>query len=495
MRLDIATIIVVALLAVVAGCPLIFAPRDTQSAADADIIILTPHNEQILYEFEQGFHNWHRQTHGLDISIDWRVVSGGSSDILRQLRAEYASAAQRGNADKGIGIDIVWGGGDYVFSKLKEGARYTTKDGTESSISITQPVELPQELLAEVFPTRMIGSKPLYDPDGHWYGVVLSSFGIVYNRDVLSLKNLPEPSSWSDLARFEYHGWVGLADPSHSGSVRVAYESLIQWYGFEKGFATLRRMFSNARYFTPKSTQVPLDVSIGEIAAGVCVDFYGRSEAATAGDRLHYTTPAGETIVNADPAAILRGAPHPELSKQFIEYLLSEEGQAIFCFKHVPNQAAGTNQRDHFFGSNTKQSTAPLTGPQKYDLCRSPIRPDFYQKYTSVLFDPTDYYAITKPLPETAESYFTVLPVVMHAMVIDIHEEATQAWHMVNNEKDPRIREQMLKHFDALPFTQQELAQTPTRWRNDESQRDQDRLKWTNFFRQNYKQILSMTTH
>lgn len=93
----------------------------------------------------------------------------------------------------------------------------------------------------------MIADWRLYDEDGHWRGVVNTTFGIVYNTDLVRLERLPVPTNWSDLAHPKYLGRVGMVDPSNSGSIRSTYEAILQQYGFEKGRRTQREVSANAR--------------------------------------------------------------------------------------------------------------------------------------------------------------------------------------------------------------------------------------------------------
>ena len=49
------------------------------------------------------------------------------------------------------------------------------------------PVRFDQAWLEKTYGVNEIGGKhgSLYDPDGHWFGLALSGFGIVFNREAL----------------------------------------------------------------------------------------------------------------------------------------------------------------------------------------------------------------------------------------------------------------------------------------------------------------------
>ena len=130
--------------------------------------------------------------------------------------------------------------------------------------------------------------------------------------------------------------------------------------GWAEAMRLFRRLGANARYFTDQSTKIPLDVASGDAAAGMCIDYYGRFQAEAAAlagrpGRVGFVTARGETSINADPIALLRGAPHRELAIAFIEFVLSDDGQKLWSFRRG---APG--------------------GPERYALRRLPIVPHLY---------------------------------------------------------------------------------------------------------------------
>ena len=50
------------------------------------LVIITPHNETIKYEWEQAFRKYYREKHGKEIVFDYRAP-GGTSDIMRYIAA------------------------------------------------------------------------------------------------------------------------------------------------------------------------------------------------------------------------------------------------------------------------------------------------------------------------------------------------------------------------------------------------------------------------
>ena len=108
--------------------------------------------------------------------------------------------------------------------------------------------------------------------------------------------------------------------------------------GWTKGLQLIQRISANARYFTDKASKIPHDVAQGDAAAGMCVDFYGRTyneklKKADGTSRLVWISPKGGTSQSVDPVAVMRGAPNNQIAQSFVEFLLSDRGQLIWNSK------------------------------------------------------------------------------------------------------------------------------------------------------------------
>ncbi|MEZ0266330.1 MAG: hypothetical protein ACAI43_16495, partial [Phycisphaerae bacterium] len=83
-------------LAILIALPFALRPARDESAwreGDPEIVVVTPHNEAIRYEFGQAFSRWHQEKFGKPVKVDWRVP-GGTTEIMRYLASEYAAAVR-----------------------------------------------------------------------------------------------------------------------------------------------------------------------------------------------------------------------------------------------------------------------------------------------------------------------------------------------------------------------------------------------------------------
>ena len=442
-----------------------------------------------------------------------------------ELRTIYRAARSTDNPDAfGCKIDLFFGGGGY--------------DHTEA---------MRKGLIVEPWPTNRPPANLLATADGEelipaqvsgetWrtptmFGAVLSTFGICYNKDRLKdLRVTHPPSSWDDLADPAYFGQVGVADPTKSGSIAKAFEMLIQQKcraavlaaeftdadidrieqaasgpagtaapeayeqavadGWLDGLRLVQQIGANARYFSDSSSKVPIDVGTGDATVGIAIDYYGRYQAQWSRtpdgvEHMVYVTPQGGTSASCDPIGLLRGAEHRKTAVRFIQFVLSREGQRLWCYR----------------------PGAP-GGPEKFALRRIPIRRDFYpsdipsfqtahEKHLAYcvddLADPTiDPYAIARHFYYRARwtgRHFGVLRSLIRAMCIDSGNELRAAWKAVIAVNDPVRKQELIRLLGALPDVPEPLT-----WKNAPTMEKQYgelecRRAWTIYFRHQYERV------
>ncbi len=151
---------------------------DAETTSGQRLVIITPHGEDIRNEFRWAFADWHQKKYGQPIDLQY-LTPGGTNDIRRELDLKYRALRDANSGtlppedQVNIGIDLVWGGGDYYFnSQLKP-------------LGILRPLDLDPRIIADAFPQPTLAGVKLYDqtkdPSGkllppEWVGVCLSQF-------------------------------------------------------------------------------------------------------------------------------------------------------------------------------------------------------------------------------------------------------------------------------------------------------------------------------
>jgi ABC-type Fe3+ transport system substrate-binding protein len=312
------------------------------------------------------------------------------------------------------------------------------------------------------------------------------------------------------LGNPKLQGWIALADPRQSGSISTTMDSILNYYvwhtaksegwdaelrsaikaekdaikkargegksaadiaaiptweeslwdtrgesiqrAWDDGWKVLRDMACNTRYFTSSAPKPPLDVSHGEAAAGLSIDFYGRSQAQAillpgqdpSASRVGFVDPAGAVYIDSDPASMLRGGLEPELAKRFIEYCLTEEGQALWQFPAKTDPKSSQNPVD---------AAGVKLGPEQYELRRLPVRRSMYApEMAKHMIDQVDPFAIASNV--SAVGWRDAILPMMGAFAIDVASEARPAWAALNRARaNPAFPKQTLDQMESLFYS------------------------------------------
>ena len=418
-----------------------FTACESDSGGDR-LVILSPHWEGIQTEFERGFSEYWKEKTGNDVKFVW-LDQGGTSQIMRYIRSEFS------NTPDGIGADLLFGGGLDPFLRLTEAG-------------LIDPYMLPDEILDRI-PETFAGI-PLYDPAGHWYGAAMSGFGIIYNGAVARMQNAEPPQTWEDMAKPEFNGWISAGDPRTSGSIHMAYEIMLQAYGWQHGWEIITAMSANSRAFARSAGDIPLSVSRGDAVAGMAIDFYAWSEIHKAeGQDLGFVYPVDRTVINPDAIAILKGAPNREIAEEFLAYVVGEPGQRIWAFK----------------------LGAP-GGPAKTQLTRFTVMPDLYETNSdniAVDINPFEWNVTFLYNDQVGSARYDLINDMIGSMIIDSHRELAPAWAAL---RERGVPEQGLFTLAYPPISEEQAEQLAPRWR-DQGLRNQMISEWTQFARRRYE--------
>lgn len=413
--------------------------------ADLQLIVLSPHNDAIREEFEKGFSRWHSRLHGEAVDIDWRIV-GGSSESIRFVQSEFTRKPE------GIGIDVFFGGGQEPYYELAEKR-------------LVDPYRVPSEILAGLAPD--VAGIELRAPDFAWYGAAISSFGILQNLRVQNLARLPTVERWTDLTRPELKGWVGAGDPRGSGTMHVMFESFLQARGWNDGWGLLARLAGNTRRFDRISSTTAKDAAVGETAYALAIDFFAFTQIAAAGrTNLSFLLPVDFAAVNPDGIAILRGAPHRDLARRFLDFTLSDAGQKLWLLP-----------RGH------------PEGPSRHSIERMPVRPQLYADYrevSNIAHSPFDLPAGFRYDARLAQQRRGVVATLAGALFVDVHDDLKAAWSAVI---ERGLRTVDLAELGRPPISEAEAGALAAGGWRDPAVRNEHKTAWQIWAQQKYRRL------
>jgi len=229
--------------------------------------------------------------------------------------------------------------GSLIERMVQEGANsrcdvFITSDagnlGLAQSKGLLQPVN--SDVLNSAIPSQY------RDPDGHWFGLSIRARIIAYNKDEVDPS---EVSTYFDLQKSDYEGAVLVRSSSniYNQSLLAAMISR-QGYEYAKEWASgiVRNM---AREPKGGDTDQLKAVAAGQGRFAIANSYYlGRllgsddPELRQIGDKLGVVFPKlGEhgTHVNISGAGVGAHSPNPSQAQALLEFLVSEEAQAVFA--------------------------------------------------------------------------------------------------------------------------------------------------------------------
>ena len=412
------------------------------TALQADeLVIISPHRKSIQREVIPLFKEHYQKTYQKSVEVHW-LDQGGTADDIRFIKSRFEQNP------KTSGIDIFWGGGLSAFLELE-------------SIKAFTPYALKKDL-ADRLPKELDGL-PLRSPGELWYAQAMSSFGIFYNKVIIQNEGFKEPKTWEDIAHVSYFGEISITDPRRSGSAGVMNNVILQAYGFSDGMTLLLKLAGNARSFTHSSSDPIKAVISGDVVASLAIDFYALSKINDLGPKnLGFVMPYKKTVLDPDPVAILRGAPHLEVAKRFVDFSLSKEAQALWM---LPPGAVG--------------------GPKTAFLGRIAVNPDAYEL--------TEGRRVQAANPFTAGGFFQfdgqkaakiniVLSDFIGATMVDHHKALKKAYQLVKDQPDHQ-------RFYQVNETEASLLALVAQWR-DPLFRNRKLKEWSDMASQKYQKII-----
>ncbi|RYE84708.1 MAG: extracellular solute-binding protein [Hyphomicrobiales bacterium] len=170
------------------------------------------------------------------------------------------------------------------------------------------------------------------DPDKTYFSTKLITTGIVYNTKAPFV-----PKSWADLEKPEAKGLVALPSPLTSGAALIHTVTLTE--NLAEGWGYYEKLGANGAQAAGGNGDVLKAVSGGDKLFGMIVDYMPMREKAK-GAPVEFVFPSEGVSAVTEPVAILSTAKNPEAAKAFVDFLLSEKGQALASSQgYIPARA------------------------------------------------------------------------------------------------------------------------------------------------------------
>lgn len=246
-------------------------------------------------------------------------VSGVSTEIVAKVKAQKASPQ--------IDVTIIEGGEQYAGAQ--EGLWETLSDKDIPNV-------------------KKVGSD-LKVKDNTGVAVNFTPMGISYNAAEVKAKGLPVPESWNDLAKPEMKGNLTLTEISsnfgRSALIMLAYANGGSEKNMDAGFKKLETIAGYMPTFAKSAAQLQQNLQ-NKTSVYTAWTMARSIVQKDAGLDLEFVIPKEGANLVPNVATIVKGAKNQNAAKLFVDFLLTDEVQAMYGTKLYYNPATSVKLPD-----------------------------------------------------------------------------------------------------------------------------------------------------
>lgn len=171
------------------------------------------------------------------------------------------------------------------------------------------------------------------DPNGVWTAIDMYVACFAINKERLAEIGAPVPKSWQDLLNPAFEGEVIMPNPASSGTGYLQIGSILLAGGIKDGgtagWEFLEKLDKNIVEYTDSGSAPAKMAANGEITAGLSFG-YRVAKLAADGRPIEMVYPSEGSGYELEANALVKGAPHPENAKKFLDWALSEEAMKAY---------------------------------------------------------------------------------------------------------------------------------------------------------------------
>ena len=247
------------------------------------LLVYSPHGKEMLQAYEEAF-----EAENPAVDVQW--IDLGSQEAYDRVRVERQNPQ----------ASVWWGAPQTLFAQAAD------------------------EGLLQPFEPSWAAAVPADAKDGagRWYGTYLTPEGVLYNT--AAVDSAAVPATWDDLLDPRWRGRLLIRSPLASGTMRTIWAAMIlRQPTVEEGYRWLARLDQNTKGYAADPTQLYLRIARGEadLTLWNLPDTYLQGQSYP----FAFAAPSPSVPVLVDGVAIPEGAPQPDLARQFVEFVTTED--------------------------------------------------------------------------------------------------------------------------------------------------------------------------
>lgn len=327
---------------------------------DAKVLnVMTSYPHQVVSAFQQAFEETHPD---VELTILWRRPDDALNTLL-QNKAEH--------------VDVVWMPSATTFKALADH-------------QLLQPANIDLTGLPQA-----IGDMAISDAQQRYLAFEIAGYGVFVDKKSLESEQRYLPQTWRDLTDPLWQREIAIPVPSKVGFAPMLVDQLIQSQGWEKGWILWQKIAANGELISQNAQFMTERVQTGEVKAALVMDFFAFTSMQQ-GDGYQFIYPQ-QTAFNPAHIGITSHSKHLELARDFVEFMLSQQGQSV------------------------------LLNP---DVKRLPVRESLYETHhlSANPFQQKMTQAYDYQLGNARRGYISM---IFDAAITDIHPFLVKAWALV----------------------------------------------------------------
>lgn len=260
-------------------------PEAQSTEAQAPLVVYTSEPQAKIDQVVEAFEAAHE---GSEVQV-FRAATG-------ELKTRIATEAQAGK----INADVILAADVPTFEAY-------AAEGTLAPLEVENAAQLDAKFV---------------DPEGFWVGTRIIPTVIAYNTGQVSAP----PTSWAQLTEEQYRDQIAMPNPDVSGA--AAFNTAVWLAEADLGRGWLQDLVANNPTILESNGPVGQAVANGTSSLGVVVDYVAR-ELGQKGSPIALSYPSDGVPYVSQPAGVFADSANQELANDFVDFLVSTEGQQL----------------------------------------------------------------------------------------------------------------------------------------------------------------------
>lgn len=167
------------------------------------------------------------------------------------------------------------------------------------------------------------------DAGGKWFAATGYMAAFCVNTERLKAKNLPMPTSWTDLTKPIYKGEIVMPNPAASGTGYLQIAAILQGQGKDKGWAFLKQLNTNIAQYTDSGSKPCKMARTGEYAVGASFAFPAM-QSIEAGYPIKMVIPTDWDGYELEASGLMKTSKNKADAKRFLDWTLSNNVTPLY---------------------------------------------------------------------------------------------------------------------------------------------------------------------